>query len=137
MFRAPTPQTKISLGLLVLLAALTLALFWPAVGYDYINLDDPQYVFGNASYLVGFFQRNARNRTDIYCEGTFVERRKETASKREENNNGCHQHCTCSAKYPFTVVQGPCQRISVYVFQFTHNVWFPFGFVVVFLRFTQ
>ncbi len=60
MFRAPTTQAKSALGLLVLLAALTLALFWPAVGYDYINLDDPQYVFGNARVLTGLTAENVR-----------------------------------------------------------------------------
>lgn len=60
MFHAPTAQTKTSLGLMVLLAALTLALFWPATRYDYINLDDPQYVFGNERVLTGLTTENVR-----------------------------------------------------------------------------
>ena len=60
MFRTPTTQAQVSIGLMVLLAALTLGLFWPAVGYDYINLDDPQYVFGNPRVLTGLTAENIR-----------------------------------------------------------------------------
>ena len=31
----------------LLLAATTLALFWPVTGYDFINFDDPDYVTSN------------------------------------------------------------------------------------------
>ncbi|NCA83079.1 MAG: tetratricopeptide repeat protein, partial [Opitutae bacterium] len=56
----PASQVKLTAGLMVLLAALTLGLFWPAVGYDYINLDDPQYVFGNPRVLTGLTADNIR-----------------------------------------------------------------------------
>ena len=42
------------------LAALTFAIFAPAIGYDYIDLDDPQYVFGNPRVLSGLNADNIR-----------------------------------------------------------------------------
>ena len=60
MLRTPTTQAKVSIGLMVLLAALTLALFWPAVGFDYVNLDDPQYVFDNPRVMAGLTAANVR-----------------------------------------------------------------------------
>ena len=60
MFRAPPAQTKTSIILLVLLAGLTLALFWPAGGYDCVDLDDPQYVFDNPHVAAGLSWSNVR-----------------------------------------------------------------------------
>ncbi len=54
----PSSQSKHTVELMILLAVLTLGLFWPAVGFDYINLDDPQYVFGNPHVLAGLTYEN-------------------------------------------------------------------------------
>ena len=57
----PTPsQARTAVGLLLLLAALTLALFWPATGYDYVKLDDDQYVAGNPHVQTGLTPANVR-----------------------------------------------------------------------------
>ena len=45
---------------MALLAALTLALFWPAVGYDFIKLDDDLYICLNPHVLTGLSISNIR-----------------------------------------------------------------------------
>ena len=60
MFRAPPAQTQLSCILLLALAVLTLALFWPVAGYDCVNLDDPQYVFDNPHVVAGLGWSNVR-----------------------------------------------------------------------------
>ena len=59
---SPTLATRkwLAIGLPVLLAVLTLALFWPATGYDYVNLDDVQYISGNPRVLTGLTAPNVR-----------------------------------------------------------------------------
>ena len=47
--REPGPTLFVAL----LLAALTLTLFWPAGGFDFIDLDDPSYVFANPQVASG------------------------------------------------------------------------------------
>ena len=49
-----------NIALIITLATLTLTLFGPAIGFDYINLDDPQYVFGNSHVLTGLNLENIR-----------------------------------------------------------------------------
>ena len=38
------PATRKGRWLCLLLAATTLAVFWPVTGHDFINFDDPDYV---------------------------------------------------------------------------------------------
>ena len=56
---AGRPLSK-TLFLALGLAVLTFALFAPAIGYNYIDLDDPQYVFGNPRVLSGLSPANIR-----------------------------------------------------------------------------
>ena len=58
----PSPRTApgLRLGLALALAAVTLALFWPATGYDFLNFDDGPYVFDNPRVLTGFSLANVR-----------------------------------------------------------------------------
>jgi hypothetical protein len=56
----PATLNRSALGLAVLLAILTLALFWPATGYDYVRLDDDQYVASNPHVLTGLTPANIR-----------------------------------------------------------------------------
>ena len=46
--------------LAVLLATLTLAVFWPATGFEFINMDDDVYVTANAHVLGGLSAENVR-----------------------------------------------------------------------------
>ena len=46
-------KTRTAWVLMALLAALTLALFWPATGYELVNLDDMAYVKENQLILQG------------------------------------------------------------------------------------
>ena len=60
MARTPASQTKHLGWLLLLLAAMTLALFWPATGYDFVKLDDDQYICLNPHVLTGLTLENIR-----------------------------------------------------------------------------
>src|SRR5579863_1191327 len=40
-------------GLCVLLALATIAVYWPAVGHDFVNYDDPDYVTANQEVQAG------------------------------------------------------------------------------------
>ncbi len=60
MERSPTSLTRLDAFLFLLLGLSTIALFALAVGFDYINLDDPQYVFGNSRVLTGLTAENIR-----------------------------------------------------------------------------
>jgi protein O-mannosyl-transferase len=51
-------QTRLLLA--AVLAALSLAVFWPATHYDFIKLDDPYYVSDNAHVLTGLTGENIR-----------------------------------------------------------------------------
>jgi tetratricopeptide (TPR) repeat protein len=51
-------KTKYIVGALLLLA--TVAVYWPAVSYEFINYDDPAYVTGNAHVRTGFTPENIR-----------------------------------------------------------------------------
>jgi protein O-mannosyl-transferase len=75
-FPSPPPSTRVffmpvsslpsgsasrtRLGLALLLAALVFALFWPALGYDYVKLDDDQYICLNPHVLTGLTPTNIR-----------------------------------------------------------------------------
>ena len=50
----------IRLVLALALAALALAAFWPATGFDFVNLDDPAYVRDNAFVNTGLSAENVR-----------------------------------------------------------------------------
>lgn len=60
MFATVSNSSKRDIALLIALGALTLALFGPSIGFDYVNLDDPQYVFGNPHVLTGLSFENIR-----------------------------------------------------------------------------
>jgi protein O-mannosyl-transferase len=47
-------------GISLLLALVTLAVFWPVVGYDFINYDDSVYVYENAHVQGGLTLENVR-----------------------------------------------------------------------------
>ena len=47
------PFRRLDIALLLGLIAVTLAVFWPATGYDFINLDDPTFVTSNPHVLGG------------------------------------------------------------------------------------
>ncbi len=49
-----TNNTGLTLIICGLLAAGTLAIFWPVTHYPFINLDDPEYITQNAQLLTGF-----------------------------------------------------------------------------------
>lgn len=51
-------KTKYIVGALLLFA--TIAVYWPAVGYDFINYDDPAYVTGNTHVRTGFTGESIR-----------------------------------------------------------------------------
>ena len=53
-------RTRTAGLLLALLSALTLALFWPASGYDFVKLDDDQYICLNPHVLTGLAPDNLR-----------------------------------------------------------------------------
>ena len=53
-------QPQRSIWLLLLLAVLTLTLFWPATGYDFVKLDDDQYVCENPHVTTGLSIENIR-----------------------------------------------------------------------------
>ncbi len=54
-----TDKTKrIIISLLLLIT--TIAVYWPAVGHEFINYDDPAYVTGNAHVGTGFTYENIR-----------------------------------------------------------------------------
>ncbi len=54
-----TDKTKlIIISLLLLITAI--AVYWPAVGHEFINYDDPAYVTGNAHVRTGFTYENIR-----------------------------------------------------------------------------
>jgi len=44
----------------VLLALATAAVYWPAIGFDYVNYDDPQYITTNPHVLGGLIWENVR-----------------------------------------------------------------------------
>ncbi|MGD0744716.1 MAG: tetratricopeptide repeat protein [Verrucomicrobiota bacterium] len=55
------PQSKIPAApcfICLLLAAATLAVYWPATSCDFLNYDDPDYFTSNARVLMGFTPRN-------------------------------------------------------------------------------
>ena len=52
--------SKTVLGLMLLLAAMTLALFWPATGFDFVKLDDDQYICTNPHVTTGLSSTNIR-----------------------------------------------------------------------------
>ena len=55
------PPARPRVWLLALgLALLTLAVFWPATGYDFINLDDETYVYENPHVATGLTWENVR-----------------------------------------------------------------------------
>lgn len=45
---------------IILLIGMTLALFWPALGYDFVKLDDDQYICLNPHVLTGLNVQNVR-----------------------------------------------------------------------------
>jgi protein O-mannosyl-transferase len=51
-------KTKYIIGALLLLT--TIAVYWPAVSYEFINYDDPAYVTGNIQVRTGFTWENIR-----------------------------------------------------------------------------
>jgi tetratricopeptide (TPR) repeat protein len=44
----------------VLLAIITAVVYWPVVGFDYVNYDDPLFITGNPHVLGGFTMENVR-----------------------------------------------------------------------------
>ena len=60
------------LPLAMLLAALTLALFWPARGYQFIVLDDALYVTANSHVISGLHWENVRWALTTVHEGWWL-----------------------------------------------------------------
>ena len=53
-------ESRVHLLLGILLAVFALALFWPATGYDFVKLDDDQYICLNPHVLTGLSMSNVR-----------------------------------------------------------------------------
>lgn len=51
---------RLACSLLMMLSVATLALFWPAIGYDYVKLDDDQYIANNPRVQSGLSIPNVR-----------------------------------------------------------------------------
>ena len=56
---APPPERRRVAAVCLVLAAVTLAVFWPATGFDFINLDDAAYYSTNPHILGGLKWENA------------------------------------------------------------------------------
>lgn len=41
------PSVLVRISVMLCLAALVLAIYWPALGFGYVRFDDPEYVTGN------------------------------------------------------------------------------------------
>ena len=61
-----------SMGLAFLLFAITLALFWPATGYDFVSLDDQAYVRDNPDVREGFTWPGVKSAFGKMQEGLWI-----------------------------------------------------------------
>ena len=59
-FSSRVQDNRSRIGLAILLAILTLALFWPATGYDFVKLDDDHYIVLNPHVSTGLRSDNIR-----------------------------------------------------------------------------
>ena len=55
-----------------LLAIITAALYWPAVGFDYVNYDDPQFITTNPHVLGGLTWENVRWAFGTGLDGNWI-----------------------------------------------------------------
>ena len=83
-------------------------------GFDFG--DGEQQFLGLPSDFIRFLQGDTRKGTDIYGKRTFVERREEAASQREEAPQGCDEKRKRGAQYDFLVRQSPRQSVLVMLF---------------------
>jgi tetratricopeptide (TPR) repeat protein len=60
------------LWICVLLAVATVAVYWPAVGFDYVNYDDPTFVFTNPHVLGGLTWENVRWAFGAGLDGNWI-----------------------------------------------------------------
>ncbi len=56
----------------VLLAIITVVVYWPAVGFDYVNYDDPQFITTNPHVLGGLTWENVRWAFGTGLDGNWV-----------------------------------------------------------------
>ena len=75
--------------------------------------DRQEQFFCLASYLVGFFKRHARKRTDVYGKRTLVERRKEAVSQSKKHSYCCCKKSERTSEHTFLVFQRPEQAVTV------------------------
>lgn len=59
-------------GIALVIAVLTLAVFWPATGHDFINFDDPDYVTQNPAVLGGLSLDGLRFAFNIGHTGNWI-----------------------------------------------------------------
>src|SRR5208283_1984014 len=53
------PKARFQMWLVAgLLAQVTVAVYWPVTGYDFVNYDDPAYFSENAQVLAGLTRHN-------------------------------------------------------------------------------
>jgi len=56
----------------LLLAIITVVVYWPAVGFDFVNYDDPQFVYENPHVLGGLTWENVRWALGTGIDGNWI-----------------------------------------------------------------